>query len=131
MAEIASFEGAERPARRRIKLDPLWLALPGLGFLAIFLIFPTAQMLSVGFLDKGTGALTVSAFLRIWNGGPYLSVLSTTFAVAIWTTMLCVGLGYPLAYWLSRKPPRRQRIAALFVLLPFWTSALGVPAGGR
>ena len=38
--------------------------------------------------------------------------------------MLCVGLGYPLAYWLSRKPPRQQRIAALFVLLPFWTSAL-------
>jgi putative spermidine/putrescine transport system permease protein len=33
-------------------------------------------------------------------------------------------LGYPLAYWLCRKPPRQQRIAALFVLLPFWTSAL-------
>ena len=68
MAEIASFEVVERTARRRIKLDPLWLALPGLGFLAIFLIVPTAQMLSVGFLDKATGAFTVSAFLRIWNG---------------------------------------------------------------
>jgi putative spermidine/putrescine transport system permease protein len=123
MAEIASFD-VERPARRKIKLDPLWLALPGLGFLAVFLILPTAQMLSVGFLDKTTGALTASAFLRIWNGGPYLVVMSTTFAVAFWTTLLCVGLGYPLAYWLSRKPPRQQRIAALFVLLPFWTSAL-------
>jgi putative spermidine/putrescine transport system permease protein len=102
----------------------LWLALPGLGFLAVFLIVPTAQMLWLGFLDKTTGALTVSAFLRIWNGGPYLTVMSTTFTVAFWTTMLCVGLGYPLAYWLSRKPPRQQRIAALFVLLPFWTSAL-------
>ena len=124
MAEIASFEVAERPGRRKIKLDPLWLALPGLGFLAVFLIVPTAQMLWLGFLDKTTGALTVSAFLRIWNGGPYLTVMSTTFTVAFWTTMLCVGLGYPLAYWLSRKPPRQQRIAALFVLLPFWTSAL-------
>jgi putative spermidine/putrescine transport system permease protein len=124
MAEIASFELAERPGRRKIKLDPLWLALPGLGFLAVFLIVPTAQMLSVSFVDGATGALTVSAFVRIWSGGPYLTVLSTTFGVAIWTTMLCVGLGYPLAYWLSRKPPRQQRIAALFVLLPFWTSAL-------
>ena len=124
MAEIASFGPAERPRRRKIKLDPLWLALPSLGFLAVFLILPTAQMLSVGFFDRATGALTVSAFIRIWSGGPYLAVLSTTFAVAIWTTMLCVGLGYPLAYWLSRKPPRQQRIAALFVLLPFWTSAL-------
>jgi putative spermidine/putrescine transport system permease protein len=124
MAEIASFELAERPGRRKIRLDPLWLALPGLGFLTVFLIVPTAQMLSVSFFDGATGALTVSAFVRIWSGGPYLTVLSTTFGVAIWTTMLCVGLGYPLAYWLSRKPPRQQRIAALFVLLPFWTSAL-------
>ena len=117
--------GIAAPAKRRkLKLDPLWLALPGLGFLTLFLIVPTAQMLSVSFLDKVTGALSLSAFARIWNGGPYLTVLSTTFSVAIWTTLLCVGLGYPLAYWLARKPPRQQRIAALFVLLPFWTSAL-------
>jgi len=49
--------------------------------------------------------------------------LSTTFSVALWTTVLCVGLGYrwPIAVG---KPPRQQRIAALFILLPFWTSAL-------
>jgi putative spermidine/putrescine transport system permease protein len=124
MAEIASLGSAERPRRRKLKLDPLWLALPGLAFLALFLILPTAQMLSQSFFDKITGALTLSAFTRIWNGGPYLAVLSTTFSVALWTTALCVGLGYPLAYWLAYKPPRQQRIAALFVLLPFWTSAL-------
>jgi len=124
MSEMASL-GINAPAKRRkLKLDPLWLALPGLGFLTLFLILPTAQMLSVGFFDKVTGALSLSAFARIWIGGPYLAVLSTTFSVAIWTTLLCVGLGYPLAYWLSRKPPQQQRIAALFVLLPFWTSAL-------
>ena len=124
MSEMASL-GINAPAKRRkLKLDPLWLALPGLGFLTLFLILPTAQMLSLGFFDKVTGALSLSAFARIWIGGPYLAVLSTTFSVAIWTTLLCVGLGYPLAYWLSRKPPRQQRIAALFVLLPFWTSAL-------
>src|SRR3984957_9257564 len=124
MAEIASLGIAERPKRRKLKLDPLWLALPSLAFLALFLIVPTAQMLSLSFFDKITGALTLSAFTRIWNGGPYLAVLATTFSVALWTTALCVGLGYPLAYWLSRKPPRQQRVAALFVLLPFWTSAL-------
>src|SRR5882672_5672821 len=122
MTEIASLATAEQPRRRKLKLDPLWLALPGLAFLALFLILPTAQMLSLSFFDKITGALTLSAFSRIWNGGPYLTVLSTTFSVALWTTVLCVGLGYPLAYWLSGKPPRQQRIAALFIMLPFWTS---------
>ena len=105
------------------RLDPLWLALPGVVFLVLFLIGPTANMLSLSLIDRG-GALTNAAFVRIVSSGPYLAVLSTTFSVAGWTTLFCVGLGYPLAYWLARKPPRQQRIAALFILLPFWTSAL-------
>lgn len=126
MAEMTSLGVAERPhtKARKLKLDPLWLALPGLGFLALFLVWPTAQMLSVSVMDKLTGALTFAPFLRIWNGGPYLTVLSTTFQVACWTTVLCLVLGYPLAYWLSQKPAQQQRIATLFVLLPFWTSTL-------
>ncbi|ULK99703.1 ABC transporter permease subunit [Bradyrhizobium sp. I71] len=126
MAEMTSLGIAERPRTkaRKLRLDPLWLALPGLAFLALFLVWPTAQMLSVSVMDKITGALTVAPFLRIWNGGPYLTVLSTTFQVACWTTVLCLLLGYPLAYWLSQKPAQQQRIATLFVLLPFWTSAL-------
>jgi len=111
------------PSTRKLALDPLWLALPGGVFLALFLIAPTANMLSLSLIDK-SGALTHAAFVRIVGSGPYLAVLATTFSVACWTTLLCVGLGYPLAYWLARKPPRQQRIAALFILLPFWTSAL-------
>jgi putative spermidine/putrescine transport system permease protein len=112
------------PGKRKLGLDPLWLALPGAVFLVLFLIGPTAQILSLSLIDKNTGALTLAAFVRIINGGPYLAVLSTTFSVALWTTVLCLGLGYPVAYWLCGKPPRQQRIAALFILLPFWTSAL-------
>ncbi|MET4387514.1 putative spermidine/putrescine transport system permease protein [Bradyrhizobium sp. F1.4.3] len=122
MTDITSLEAAARPARARLKFDPLWLAAPAIAFLAMFLVWPTAQVLSLSVVDK-TGALSAAAFLRIWNG-PYLAVLSTTFSVALWTTVLCLSLGYPLAYWLSCKPPRQQRIAALVVLLPFWTSAL-------
>ena len=49
MSEMASLGIKGAGKRRKIKLDPLWLALPGLGFLTLFLILPTAQMLSVGF----------------------------------------------------------------------------------
>jgi len=65
-------------------------------FLVLFLIGPTAQILSLSLIDKNTGALTLAAFVRIINGGPYLAVLSTTFSVALWTTVLCLGLGYPV-----------------------------------
>jgi putative spermidine/putrescine transport system permease protein len=124
MTDLASPATAALQPRRKFVLDPLWLALPGIVFLILFLIVPTAQILSLSLIDKVTGALTVAPFIKIWNGGPYLAVLATTFSVAFWTTALCLVLGYPLAYWLCKKPPRQQRIAALFVLLPFWTSAL-------
>jgi putative spermidine/putrescine transport system permease protein len=129
-AEVSGRNNLASPAtvslapRSKLRLDPLWLALPGVVFLVLFLIGPTAQMLSLSLIDKNTGALTLAAFVRIISGGPYLAVLSTTFSVALWTAVLCVGLGYPVAYWLCGKPARQQRIAALFILLPFWTSAL-------
>jgi ABC-type sugar transport system permease subunit len=78
----------------------------------------------VGVMRLGQDLEADLSDLPIWNGGPYLAVLATTFSVAFSTTALCLVLGYPLAYWLCRKPPRQQRIATLFVLLPFWTSAL-------
>ena len=124
MTDSVSLATVALARRRKLRIEPLWLALPGTVFLVLFLLLPTAQMLSRSLFDKVTGALSLAAFARIWNGGPYLAVLSTTFSVAFWTTLLCLTLGYPLAYWLCRKSPRQQRIAMLFVLLPFWTSAL-------
>src|SRR5437773_7204743 len=107
---LASPATGSLPSSRKPGLDPLWLALPGVAFLVLFLIGPTAQMLSLSLIDKNTGAVTLAAFARIINGGPYLAVLSTTFSVAFSTMVLCVGLGYPVAYWLCGKPPRQQRI---------------------
>src|SRR5690349_9683778 len=101
MVEIASSGSSDLP-ERRLRPDPLWLALPALAFLVLILVLPTAQILSLSFIDRISGALTFSTYVRIANGGPYLAVLSTTFSVALWTTLLCVGLGYPVAYWLSR-----------------------------
>ena len=47
MTDIASLEVAARPARAKLKFDPLWLAAPAIAFLAVFLIWPTAQVLSL------------------------------------------------------------------------------------
>jgi ABC-type spermidine/putrescine transport system permease subunit I len=103
---------------------PLWLALPGALFLLVFLVFPALQLLSLSVRDADTGALSLAAFARAFSVGVYTRVLATTFAIALQTTALCLLLGYPLAYWLVRLSGRRQRIAVLLVLLPFWTSAL-------
>jgi putative spermidine/putrescine transport system permease protein len=112
---------ARVPGRR---FNPLWLALPGVLFLLAFLVFPSLQLLSLSIRDAETGEFTLAAFERAFGVGVYTRVLSTTFTVALQTTVMCLLLGYPLAYWLVRLPKQRQRMVILLVLLPFWTSAL-------
>ena len=109
MTDIASVEVAAQSGRRRLKLDPLWLALPAFVLLALFLILPTAQILSLSVLDK-TGSLSGVAFVRIWNG-PYLAVLSTTFSVALWTTALCLVLTLRAARVRALLDVRRRLVA--------------------
>ena len=114
------------PAILRAMLRPsvLWLAVPGLLYILAFLLLPCLRLLALSLVDDDTGAFSTSAYARLLHVGLYVRVLSTTFAVAFQVTALCLLLGYPLAYWLARQPPRRQRMLTLLVLFPFWTSAL-------
>jgi len=54
----------------------------------------------------------------------YVDVLKRSLLIAALVTVLCVLLGYPLAYWLSRQPARRANLLLILVLLPFWTSLI-------
>jgi spermidine/putrescine transport system permease protein len=55
----------------------------------------------------------------------YLGVLARSVALAVLTTAVCLLVGYPVAYWLTRHAPRHLRRGLLvLVILPFWTSFL-------
>jgi putative spermidine/putrescine transport system permease protein len=51
-------------------------------------------------------------------------ILLRTFQISAVTTLCCLLLGYPLAYWLSTLPARRANMLMIIVLVPFWTSIL-------
>ncbi|KAB8312205.1 ABC transporter permease [Erwinia endophytica] len=54
----------------------------------------------------------------------YINVLLRTLWIALVVTLLCVGIGYPLAYWLAKQPTNRANLLMILVLLPFWTSLI-------
>ncbi len=101
-----------------------WLAVPGLLFLAVFFILPVLQLFDVSLRDPQTLAFSLAGYRRAVGAVVYLRVLQNTFAIAAQTTLLCIALGYPLAYWLTGlSAPLRAKLI-LLVMLPFWTSAL-------
>ena len=54
----------------------------------------------------------------------YIRLFGRTLAVSLGVTLLCLALGYPLAYLIAQAPPNRARWLLLLVLVPFWTSLL-------
>lgn len=123
MAATSPAPATARGLSGLVKAGPFWLAVPGLAFILIFFLVPTVELMSISFFDKA-GSLTIATYSKITASSVYLRVLSTTFSIAFQVTFWCLLLGYPLAYWLSGMPGRRQRVMLMFVLLPYWTSAL-------
>lgn len=54
----------------------------------------------------------------------FLPIFARTFVISFWVTVLCVLLGYPVAYTLSTLSARWANIGMALVLVPFWTSIL-------
>nr|WP_196868895.1 ABC transporter permease [Polaromonas sp. CG_9.11] len=54
----------------------------------------------------------------------FSDILLRTFSISAVVTLICILLGYPLAYWLATLNERRANLMMILVLLPFWTSVL-------
>jgi len=116
-------ESLDRPARETlIEIDPRWGEAETWGAIARA-AGPTTSLFLLAAVD-----LRRTADGRI-VGAPreeaiFVQVLGRTFAIATAVTLLCLLLGYPLAYVLATAPTRTANTLLVLVLLPFWTSLL-------
>ena len=112
-----------RAAKRRENLTIFALSLPALIAVLVVIVIPVGWLFSLSFLD-GSGQLSLVNYQKMIEYKSYARVFKTTFNVSILTTLLCILIGYPLAYFLSQIPRRYVGFFMLTVLLPFWTSLL-------
>jgi putative spermidine/putrescine transport system permease protein len=54
----------------------------------------------------------------------FVAILARTLKIAAAVTLICLVLGYPLAYVVATAPPRIGNLLMILILLPFWTSLL-------
>lgn len=124
MSAVLLHGSAEGGLRQRLRFGPLWLAVPGIAFLAVFFLYPVLRLLGLSIQDAETGAWTGEHYARIVDTSVYFRVLMGTFRIAGLTALFSLLLGYPLAYWLAQLPERRRGTMILAVMVPFWTSYL-------
>lgn len=108
--------------QRRERAQFIGLSLPATLLILIIVFLPLFWLSSLSFLDRG-GELSTENYERL-TGDLYVEAFVVTFQISAAVTALCVLLGYPLAYWLSRKPQHTANLLLICVLLPFWTAVL-------
>jgi len=107
-------------AKRLDEFIPLTL-LPAVLYLVVLYAYPLVRLLGRSVFDP---EFTLEHYERFITTPAYPGVLANTFEIAIVVTLICLFLGYPLAYFLSNRPPRISNILFMFILLPFFTSLL-------
>lgn len=107
----------------------LALLLPAALALLLLFVLPQALMLEAS-LGRRSAYGTVLHQPNLGNYGRaldplYISIFARSLGLATLTTLLCLLLAYPVAYWLGVVAPKRWRNALLAaIVLPFWTSFL-------
>lgn len=92
-------------------------------FLAMLLAFNLPILLMLGRSVSGL-EFSLEHYQRLVEAPVYLRVLANTFKIAVISTLACMVLGYPLAYWMRGLRPGWQLVAVSLVVLPFWVSIL-------
>jgi putrescine transport system permease protein len=68
--------------------------------------------------------ITFENYVFLFQDGYYGIIYLASLKMAAIGTVLCLLLGYPIAYYIARQTPERRRLLLLAVILPFWISFL-------
>ena len=101
----------------------LSLATPAFLAIVAIIVIPVGWLFYLSFIGND-GQPSLEHYRKMVEYKSYARVFVTTFQVSILTTLLCILIGYPLAYFLAILPKRVAGFFMLAVLLPFWTSLL-------
>ena len=114
--------------RERSDSRVLILLFPALFWLIFFFLVPIASIFIYSFAERGTyggvdWTLTLGNYRRLLDS-LYLGILWRSILTAAVSTVICLFLGYPFAYYVARYQYRWRNVLLLLVVLPFWTNFL-------
>jgi spermidine/putrescine transport system permease protein len=112
---------------RRKNLSSWLLSLPTLIWLSCFFLIPYLIVTIYSFLSADIYdvkfEVSLDAYRQIFSGD-YLRPFILSFRLAIYTTLLCIVLGFPVAYFIARAKEKTKNLLLIFIIIPFWTNLI-------
>lgn len=113
---------------RRALLARSTFLIPGLVYVTIFMAIPVCFILAYSFMSRGTygGVITNFSFdnYHRFLDPVYFQVFLDSIKLAFIATLLALLLGFPAAYAITLLKAKWQKLALIFIVLPFWTNFL-------
>ena len=125
-AATPEFEAAFEAHKRR---RGLFMALPAYAYLVVFFAIPLVIVVVYSFATRNRfGGTDLSG----WNVDSYerltepivRDILFRSLWLAILTTVICLVIAYPFAYYMSTRRETVRNLMLVFVMIPFWTNFL-------
>lgn len=104
------------------------LAVPYIVWTVIMLILPMVLIALYSITEPGNSivsfSITVDHYVKFFTDPDFLIILWRSLWIAVKTTVICLLLGYPVAYFISRSSERMQNVLVLAITIPMWINML-------
>ena len=105
------------------------IALPSFFYLVLLFVIPLGLVFVYSFATRDSTGLTV---LEDWNLESYkrlfsaevLEIFLRSLVLAILTTVICLVICYPFAFYIATRTPRVRNVLLILVMIPFWSNFL-------
>jgi ABC-type spermidine/putrescine transport system permease subunit I len=103
------------------------VAAPPLIILAIFFVVPLCYLLFISFMTNSSTALfdlrpTLDNYASLFSDSFYLLIIQRTLLSTATVLILCLALGYPVAFYAARLTPRGRMIMLMAMMVPLMVS---------
>jgi len=113
---------------KRKTLPALAMAGPVSLWMILFVALPMLYIIYISFMSRGVfGDVVYDFSLESYEtllDSTYFKVIAKSIKAALITTVLCLFIGYPFAYYIARKPKEVASKLIMLIMIPFWTNSL-------
>ena len=116
------------PFFQRKRVRDFTLAVPSIVWILFLIIFPMIFTIIISFASRNVYGKVIydwniNNYLRFLDP-LYLNILLRSLRLGLESMLICLLIGYPLAYYIARSPKKKKTILLILVIAPFWTNLL-------
>lgn len=104
------------------------LALPYIVWAVLMLVLPMGLIAVYSFMDHGNDIIpfefTLEHYITFFTDRDFLMILWRSIWIAVKTTLICLLLGYPVAYFITKTSEKTQNLLILAITIPMWINML-------